>query len=50
MQGALRRRGHEISVITGGQYGRGQIIARAGEGESWVGATEPRADGSVIGF
>ena len=47
---ALRRRGHEISVITGGQYGRGQIIARAGEGESWVGATEPRADGSVIGF
>ena len=47
---ALRRRGHEISVITGRQYGRGQIIARAGEGESWVGATEPRADGSVIGF
>ncbi len=29
---------------------RPEIIARAGEGESWVGATEPRADGSVIGF
>ena len=45
---ALRRRGHEIRVLSGGQYGRGQMILRAGE--SWAGATEPRADGSVIGF
>ena len=45
---ALRRRGHEIRVISGGQYGRGQMILRAGE--SWAGATEPRADGSVIGY
>ena len=45
---ALRRRGHEIRVLSGSQYGRGQMILRAGE--SWAGATEPRADGSVIGF
>ncbi len=45
---ALRRRGHDIRVITGGQYGRGQMILNMGQ--SWVGATEPRADGSVIGF
>lgn len=45
---ALRRRGHDITVISGSQYGRGQMILR--QGESWAGATEPRADGSVIGF
>ena len=45
---ALRRRGHELNIVSGGQYGRGQMILR--DGDSWVGATEPRADGSVIGF
>jgi len=45
---ALRRKGHDIRVISGGQYGRGQMILN--NGQSWVGATEARADGSVIGF
>ena len=45
---ALRRRGHELNIVSGGQYGRGQMILR--DGDSWVGATEPRADGSVIGW
>lgn len=45
---ALRRKGHVLNVVSGGQYGRGQMILR--DGGSWVGATEPRADGSVIGF
>lgn len=45
---ALRRKGHEIRVLSGGQYGRGQMIFQTGS--SWVGATEARADGSVIGF
>lgn len=45
---ALRRKGHDIRTISGMQYGRGQMILRTGD--AWVGATEPRADGSVIGF
>jgi gamma-glutamyltranspeptidase/glutathione hydrolase len=46
---ALERRGHQISVLANGGYGRGQIILSTGRG-SLAGATEPRADGSVIGF
>ncbi len=46
---ALRRRGHDIRVISGGQYGRGQIILHTPQG-TLCGATEPRADGSVIGY
>lgn len=46
---ALRRRGHAIRVISGGQYGRGQIIFHTAEG-TLCGATEPRADGCVIGY
>ena len=46
---ALRRRGHVIRVISGGQYGRGQIIFHTAEG-TLCGATEPRADGCVIGY
>jgi len=48
---ALQRRGHEISVdLSGGAFGRGQIILRNPETGVLVGGTEPRADGSVVGF
>lgn len=45
---SLARRGHQIRTVSGGQYGRGQIIFHTPEG-TLCGATEPRADGCVIG-
>jgi len=48
---ALQRRGHEISVdLSGGAFGRGQVILRNPGTGVLVGGTEPRADGNVVGF
>ncbi len=47
---ALRRRGHEIEVATDSlSFGRGQIICRLDSG-AYVGGSEPRADGMVVGY
>ena len=46
---ALRARGHDIRVVDDRTYGRGQAIFRTADG-TLCGATEPRADGCVLGY
>ena len=46
---ALRERGHEIRIVDDRTYGRGQAIFRTSDG-TLCGATEPRADGCVLGY
>lgn len=46
---ALRARGHVLRVEDGRLYGRGQAIFRTADG-TLCGATEPRADGCVLGY
>lgn len=46
---ALCARGHVIRSADGRDYGRGQAIFRTADG-TLCGATEPRADGCVLGF
>lgn len=47
---ALRRRGHRIEVVTDRlEFGRGQVILKSADGV-YVGGTEPRADGAVVGY
>lgn len=46
---ALRARGHDICVVDDRTYGRGQAIFRTADG-TLCGATEPRADGCVLGY
>lgn len=41
-------RGHEIRIVGDRTYGRGQAIFRTSDG-TLCGATEPRADGCVLG-
>lgn len=46
----LRRRGHDLSVISGRDrtvFGLGQIISR--RGPIWVGGSDPRGDGVALG-
>ena len=45
----LRQMGHQIEYAMSQGYGRGQIIMRHPLG-GYVGATEPRADGAVLGW
>lgn len=48
--GLLARRGHDVHWAFGrAEFGRGQIIWRGADGVL-VGATEPRADGQVLGW
>ncbi|MFB6290843.1 MAG: gamma-glutamyltransferase family protein [Candidatus Bipolaricaulia bacterium] len=45
----LGRKGHDITVIgDAGKFGRGQLIWR--DGETLIGATEPRTDGQVASW
>jgi gamma-glutamyltranspeptidase/glutathione hydrolase len=46
---ALRRRGHRVSVDGSMFYGHGQAIWRM-PGGGYVAGTEPRADGSAVGY
>lgn len=46
---ALRTRGHDIRIVDDRTYGRGQVIFRTADG-TLCGATEPRADGCVLGY
>lgn len=46
---ALRARGHDIRIVDDRTYGRGQAIFRTADG-TLCGATEPRADGCVLGY
>ncbi len=44
--GRLERKGHQVSLAAGsGSFGRGQFIWR--DGDTLIGATEPRTDGQV---
>lgn len=46
----LRRMGHEIQISDDTlSFGRGQIILKQ-ENHTFIGGTEPRADGSVLGY
>ena len=45
----LRQMGHQVEYDMSQGYGRGQIIMRHPLG-GYVGATEPRADGAVLGW
>lgn len=46
---ALRERGHDIRIVDDRTYGRGQAVFRTADG-TLCGATEPRADGCVLGY
>ena len=47
MEQELRRRGHEVEVVSDSiAMGRGQIIWRRSDG-TLVGGTEPRSDGAI---
>jgi gamma-glutamyltranspeptidase/glutathione hydrolase len=45
----LRRRGHEVTVEESSAYGYGQAIWRLPDG-GYVAGSEPRADGSAVGY
>ncbi|WP_207589031.1 gamma-glutamyltransferase [Halomontanus rarus] len=47
-QTALARRGHDIRVLAPALFGGAQFVGR--RGETLVGATEPRKDGTVSGY
>jgi gamma-glutamyltranspeptidase/glutathione hydrolase len=44
----LERRGHQLTVQPGAQFGGGQLIYRLDDG--YVAASEPRKDGQAVGF
>ncbi|MFB6227464.1 MAG: gamma-glutamyltransferase family protein [Halobacteriales archaeon] len=44
----LARRGHDVTVLPPGQFGGAQIVRN--DGSTLSGATEPRKDGSVVGY
>ena len=49
----LIARGHNIRVVSGTArqgFGRGQIIRRHPEYETWWAGSEPRADGCAMGW
>jgi gamma-glutamyltranspeptidase/glutathione hydrolase len=46
----LRRRGHEVSVADPAGFGMGQAIWRLAGGAGYVAGSEPRADGSAVGY
>ncbi|GII25198.1 gamma-glutamyltransferase family protein [Planosporangium mesophilum] len=46
----LRRRGHDVSVAESGGFGFGQAIWRLADGAGYVAGSEPRADGSAVGY
>jgi len=48
---ALIERGHDVSIARdSGSFGRGQIILRDAHQPLYVGGTEPRTDGAVVGY
>ena len=49
MGAALARRGHDVRVLPPRRFGGGQIARRTGDG-TLSAATEPRKDGSAVGF
>jgi gamma-glutamyltranspeptidase/glutathione hydrolase len=46
----LRRRGHDVSVADPGGFGYGQAIWRLPDGAGYIAGSEPRADGSAVGY
>jgi gamma-glutamyltranspeptidase/glutathione hydrolase len=44
----LVRRGHDITIAPSYQFGKGQIIFR--QGDLFISASEPRADGLALGY
>ena len=44
----LARRGHDVTVLPPGRFGGAQIVRN--DGGTLSGATEPRKDGSVVGY
>jgi len=47
---ALRRRGHELSIAAGGNYGGGQVIMVDPESGALLAGSEPRKDGCAVAF
>jgi gamma-glutamyltranspeptidase / glutathione hydrolase len=45
----LRKRGHELDVVSSGTGGRTQAVALSADGESLVGEADPRGDGAASG-
>ena len=45
--------GHKIKIVEGigrGVFGNGQIIMWDNENKSYIGGSDPRSDGCVLGF